>query len=305
MTSKADTALTERNGVLAVATIFNNQFGWFFREQTQLDWGIDAHVEQVEGDQPTGRLFALQIKSGASYFRSRGNDFIYYGDLKHLDYWSDHSLPVYIILHNPDTGLTIWQKITRHCCVITKKKWSIIIPACNVLDEKAKHYFESGLNRDEVGSRRLRFAIDSTLMEHIGNNEVYFIWEDWVNKGLGLRNLRIFIAEYDGRNDRAPDVDYDMWSLPTHNVALAMSIFFPWLEYEYAEDVEEDSECELHVLAGRLTPAALGYLEAERFFLEGTDWRGPEAPYATNGYDEFQRALERDWENEWSEREET
>ena len=30
--------------------------GWFFREQTVSDFGIDAQVEIVEGDKPVGRL---------------------------------------------------------------------------------------------------------------------------------------------------------------------------------------------------------------------------------------------------------
>jgi hypothetical protein len=41
-------------GVAAVQAAFT-KMGWFFREQTVSDFGIDAQVEIVEGDKPVGR----------------------------------------------------------------------------------------------------------------------------------------------------------------------------------------------------------------------------------------------------------
>lgn len=38
-----------------------------FREQSESDYGIDAHAELIESEQPTGRLLGLQLKSGPSY----------------------------------------------------------------------------------------------------------------------------------------------------------------------------------------------------------------------------------------------
>ena len=84
----AENALTERAGLNAVSTIFNEQFKWFFREQPVLDWGIDAQIELLDKRMPTGRLFAVQIKTGASYFKKQAEDYVYYGQMKHLDYWS-------------------------------------------------------------------------------------------------------------------------------------------------------------------------------------------------------------------------
>jgi hypothetical protein len=49
-----------------------------------------------------------------------------------------------------------------------------------------------------------------------------------------------------------------MWYLPTHDAGLAMPLFFPWVQYQYAEKIEEDFECENHVLAGQLSLAAKG-----------------------------------------------
>ena len=102
---------TDREGVNAVEGIVLRELKWVFREQPISDWGIDAHVEVTNQDEPIGRLLALQIKSGKSFFRKRGNNYVFYGEGRHLRYWRNHSLPVTIVLHDPDTGLTLWQRV--------------------------------------------------------------------------------------------------------------------------------------------------------------------------------------------------
>jgi hypothetical protein len=100
---------TDRLGINAVDRIFVEEFGWIFREQTIADWGIDAHVEVATDQAPTGRLLALQIKSGKSFFRKKTGNIVFHGTRRHLQYWINHSLPVVIVLHNPETNETPWQ----------------------------------------------------------------------------------------------------------------------------------------------------------------------------------------------------
>lgn len=66
-------AQTERLGVAGVDYFFS-QHGWLFREQPTHDYGIDAHVEIVITNRPTGKLIALQIKSGTSFFSEETAD---------------------------------------------------------------------------------------------------------------------------------------------------------------------------------------------------------------------------------------
>ena len=44
---------------------------WMFREQPIDDIGIDAHMEFVDSSGKPKQLLALQIKSGASWFREK------------------------------------------------------------------------------------------------------------------------------------------------------------------------------------------------------------------------------------------
>jgi hypothetical protein len=57
------TQRTERLGVLKTGEYFARA-GWLFREQSPDDYGIDAQVEIADGDNATGALIGIQIKSG-------------------------------------------------------------------------------------------------------------------------------------------------------------------------------------------------------------------------------------------------
>ena len=75
---------TERIGVSATQFFFE-KFGFIFSEQPIEDYGIDAHIEVIENDKATGKLIALQIKSGKRFFEEKINDsIVFYGELKHL-----------------------------------------------------------------------------------------------------------------------------------------------------------------------------------------------------------------------------
>lgn len=93
----------ERIGVNHIGEIAERNH-WMFREQPIDDVGIDAHMELTE---PTGepkQLLALQIKSGASWFTEKKDDYIIFRDIneRQYNYWTMNSLPCIIILYNPD-----------------------------------------------------------------------------------------------------------------------------------------------------------------------------------------------------------
>ena len=63
------------------------EMGFLFREQSKHDHGIDAQIEIAENGKGTGRLIAIQIKSGESYIRhNQQGDIVYYSDERHIHY---------------------------------------------------------------------------------------------------------------------------------------------------------------------------------------------------------------------------
>lgn len=119
---------TERLGVNATEKIVIGELAWIFREQPLVDVGIDAHIEIVDDGIPTGKLIAAQIKTGISHFKNTKKHLVYYGELKHYTYWLNHSLPVILIAHLPETSETFWEAVTIKNTSMTKKRWRIEIP---------------------------------------------------------------------------------------------------------------------------------------------------------------------------------
>ncbi|WP_298514212.1 DUF4365 domain-containing protein [uncultured Kordia sp.] len=128
----------ERIGIHRSALIFLEEFGWIEREQPISDFGIDMHVEIVNNGIPTGQIFAIQVKSGKSYFKEETTKaYIFRGENKHLEYWLSQSLPVIILIYEPTFNSIFWQLVTSEKIIRTEKAWKIEIPKINLLD-KAK-----------------------------------------------------------------------------------------------------------------------------------------------------------------------
>lgn len=98
----------ERFGVNAVAEAIA-RLGQIWRETSIADVGIDGQIEFVNSEGfATGKMVAVQIKSGPSFFKESEGDWVFYPEEKHRFYWERYPLPVLIIIHNPDTNLSYW-----------------------------------------------------------------------------------------------------------------------------------------------------------------------------------------------------
>lgn len=125
----------ERLGVLEVGLIFT-ELGFIFRETSNTDTGIDGFIEEVnEKKEATGRILALQIKSGESYFHDHGDHFVFYTDESHIKYWKLYPLPVMLCIHNPKTQETFFKHIKSHSQNLSNK---IIIPKNQILSKDNK-----------------------------------------------------------------------------------------------------------------------------------------------------------------------
>ncbi|WP_193368497.1 DUF4365 domain-containing protein [Pelagibius marinus] len=257
----------DRAGMHAVAQIFT-RLKWIFREQPTSDYGIDAQAEKLNPDgQAGGKLIALQIKTGASYFRKRGDEYVFYGEARHREYWTNHSLPVFLILHNPDTGVTLWQRIERHLIEDGKDgRWAIGIPTDQTLDENHERYIAAGVASDLPSLRRARLALDLPLiMQFAGHSRCYLRIEDWVNKTLNFRGAEVVFS--DDPDDEA-DLSIDAW-MPAYTIEYYMAVFFPWLDWslhEYIGEEEGSNEVAVHILEVELSAVGKATLLLEDFY---------------------------------------
>lgn len=99
----------ERIGIAAIMMAMAKR-GQIWRETPYSDIGIDGQIEHVGiGGKVTGRILAVQVKSGESYFTNDHQDaWHYYPDAKHRIYWERFPAPVLLCLHHTIEGKTFW-----------------------------------------------------------------------------------------------------------------------------------------------------------------------------------------------------
>lgn len=132
-----DTSKTERIGVNKAALILS-QMGLIFRETSNSDIGIDGQIEEVdEYFNATGRVMAVQIKSGKSYLHEKDDGWRFYVDEAHKNYWRLYPIPVMLLVHNTEDG-NIYFLDAKYALNSTGE---IVIPKKNILSPQNKGEF--------------------------------------------------------------------------------------------------------------------------------------------------------------------
>ncbi|MCJ8383550.1 DUF4365 domain-containing protein, partial [Escherichia coli] len=92
----------ERLGVNAVAEAIA-KIGQIWRETPMADVGIDGQIEYVSPEGfATGRMIAVQIKSGPSFFQESQGDWVFYPEEKHRFGNDSNLLIVFYVQIMPD-----------------------------------------------------------------------------------------------------------------------------------------------------------------------------------------------------------
>lgn len=267
---KQGTDTKSRLGV-SVTDHFFSSHDWLFREQPLHDWGIDAHVEPKSEGRPTGQLLALQIKTGKSWFASKNAQGVRHAISDwHLQYWLRHQLPVFIVLHDPDQKLTIWQKVDRHLVERSEDhNWFIRVPMSNLLDEKSLAFFKANLANDPTSIRRSHLALDLPLMTAVKRADTaYLTILEMNHKGLSMRGAWL---RFDDPHKMDADIVVERWH-PERGIHNYMARMFPWLDYSHIQPLVDSlgmAEGEEHKLKVELNQIGRAFIDLERFYTEG------------------------------------
>ncbi|MBM2620494.1 DUF4365 domain-containing protein [Actinoplanes sp. LDG1-06] len=169
--------------------------GWFFREQEVSDQGIDAHVEKAMGEVGTGRLLAIQIKSGPSYFSEPvEGGWTFRFDAKKAKLWLNHALPVIVVLVDTEQRECYWQAISSRTVSTTGKGYKVLIPRSNEVLEADLEWTELASGIQSRAENLFDFAL-TQLPPSVGTK----LTNASPNEHLDLAILALHLAE--GRNN--------------------------------------------------------------------------------------------------------
>jgi hypothetical protein len=225
---------TERTGVNAVEAIVVNELKWIFREQPIADMGIDAHVELVEDGNPSGKLIGLQIKTGKGNFHETKDAYVYYGDDVHLEYWTNHSLPVILVGHIPETKETFWVQVNESTVEQTQKGWKVTLLKTSKLDPAFRDALAKLFEGTPREQKLRQLAIHEPLMRHVKTGrKVSVEVDDWYNKSLGRSNIVVYV--YDDKGNETVEMEWmQYWTGMTIEEVIAR--LFPWSDAQIDQD---------------------------------------------------------------------
>lgn len=261
---------TERLGVSALEHFFAEQ-GWLFREQVISDYGVDAQVEIVEGNYPSGKLIGLQIKSGVSYFEEKSGDFyVFRPDTKHVDYWLNLSIPMVLVLYDPKTKSAHVQPILKRTLKKAGRAWKILVPRANAFESPIELLKQlTHLTQPPSDVRRLnRLRADRKWMELLDNGStVVLTFDDWANKSLPRYQLNL---KGGGYKETWPTV-YS----PGTDVEAMLEHYFPWASFQvdleaHREGSEGQYEADCYMCRDSDTGEAQYFEEFDEWYVEPT-----------------------------------
>src|ERR1017187_4017731 len=128
-------------GVTIVTRLVEDELKWNFRRNHQEDdFGIDGYVDIVRSDGAVlGKSFAVQIKTGPSHVaKTSDQGFLLYGEIKHLNYFLNFSVPVVLVWVDDSKKQAWWVHVTPHAIRMTKTGWSILIPKASCFDASSR-----------------------------------------------------------------------------------------------------------------------------------------------------------------------
>ncbi|KAF1290206.1 DUF4365 domain-containing protein [Candidatus Enterococcus leclercqii] len=236
---------TEREGVYHCGKIAARN-NWMFREQPVDDVGIDAHMELTESSGEAKQLLALQIKSGASWFKEKKDDYIIFRDIndRQYNYWTTNSLPCIVVLYNPDDNMCIWQKLTTETIEKTKggkgKGFFVKVPLAQV-------FLNASSNKELISFTKLpehvanyNFLLSQKKFMNIiqAGGTIKLHSTEWINKSSGRGATELIVD--DGKS--IEEYSYPYW-FPFTPYTMVFPKLFPWADFSADEDFfEEDDE---------------------------------------------------------------
>lgn len=260
-----------RVGVSAVAKCIA-QMGLIFREQPTDDYGIDAQIETFDREYASGRLIAVQIKSGDSFFNEiTNNNIIFRGERKHYDYWMNHSLPVILVLYNPQDDKCYWKEVNEETAVLTGKNWKIEIPITNVLDNSTKSQLvRIADNLTEYEKKFNSFLLAKPWMQEIvSGNKVVLNVQEWINKTSGRGDFKLKILDKTRQEKQIFDRSFLGFGLKPYEQVFKE--LFPWakiiIDTEFYEEYDDEALLDQDFEAALCTyPSSVGAIfDRDRF----------------------------------------
>lgn len=110
--------------------VYNEMNCLYQKNSEENDYGIDGFIEIVEKGIVSGKRVAVQIKHGNSFFLTDlGTGYKFVGENKHLNYYMNCDVPVFIILLDDTFERMNWVQFkVEKTMIVNEEKWWLEVP---------------------------------------------------------------------------------------------------------------------------------------------------------------------------------
>ena len=223
----------ERIGVYAVSRMSAQLPEVIFREQRSGDTGLHAHFEVTDHFLKMGKSIGLQIRSNESERTERGSrGYICRGDLAHLTYWLQHSIPVLVMVYEREADRVLWEAASADTVDIDGQEWELLVPNDQAYGPEAISVISS---LPCYSPYLARLALDKPWMELIetGRDLVLEI-DEWINKPSARGSLRLCVCSLNDTREAVYDWAFQID--PDMPYTLRLPELFPWANLSADEE---------------------------------------------------------------------
>ena len=226
-----------RAGVYSVGRVADKFSEFIFREQISGVTGIDGHIEIYGSSSDPTRVLGVKVYSVDA--NNRKDVYVCSGSNDNLIYWFQHSIPVLIIAYDNKSGKMFWEHLREDNITVSKKEWSINVPKTQEFNEDAvKIVFEI----PSYSPNLCKLAVDRPWMDliDIGNNRLFIIAEENINRPTRRGMLKINIADLTGEKQHI--YDWPFFIDPDLPFVYRFQELFPWAEIIVDQDFYDDTD---------------------------------------------------------------
>jgi hypothetical protein len=225
-----------RIGVYTANRISAQLPGVIFREQRSGDTGLHAHLEITDRLPKMGKSIGLQIRSGEDERVERGaRGYFCHGDIAHLTYWLQHSIPVLVMVYERETDRVLWEVANADTVDVDGRKWELLVP----IDQAYGPEAVQSISALPCHSPYLaRLALDRPWMELLETGALLLEIDEWINRPSARGSLRLCVCKADGTREAvyewAFQIETDM------PYSLRLPELFPWANLSVDEEFYRD-----------------------------------------------------------------
>lgn len=225
----------EKLGIYAASRLAARISALIFREQINGDTGLNAHIEMLEDYPRTGKVIGLQVRScGASAGNVLGGaeraarGYVCRGEMASAAYWFQHSLPVIVMVYEPENDRLVWESVSADTIEISGSRWELLVPYDKVFGADFPEYVA---DVPCYSPYLARMALDRPWMSLIESGRTLLLEADeWLNQPSEYGSARLSVLSESG--GRESIYEWPFRTNPDMPHVFRLPSLFPWASIE-------------------------------------------------------------------------